>query len=259
MIKILVVEDIIVNRLVIKQYFQKDHHVEVQEASDGLEAISKIKTERYDVVLMDIRMPIMDGLESTRTIRTLPIPSLSNIPVIALTANMTDDLLNQQHQQDFTDVVSKPFNARELRDKVMQCVGLDHNTYVRQKKNYSDQLLVTFDFGKVESSLRHHTGNIVYFYQESEQLLEKHESALIDAIKRHDPEAVDEIVRNAVIALQMLYLEELQVVLQIMPIIMAEQWTGDRLQELIRQTHHQFGEAILMISERRKYIIKNGL
>lgn len=258
-IKILVVEDIIINRLVIRQYFQNHHHIQVHEASNGREAVSKIKSERYDVVLMDIRMPMMDGVEATSIIRALEVPALRNIPIIALTANATDDFADEQQDTYFTDVVIKPFNAHELRDKVMQCIGLDHTSYIRQKKNYTRQDYAVIDYEKVEKPFDHDKASIIQFYQVVEQSLEEYKSALTNAIIRNDADGVENIIHKAELTLSTLFFEELQAVLYSMPLVMNENLRGDNLQELIRQTNHQFDEAISVVRQRRHYIMKNGL
>ena len=67
------------------------HNVEVIEASNGLEAINKIKEIPFDLVLMDMRMPVMDGLEATRKIVRHTDKRISANPVFALTAATTNE------------------------------------------------------------------------------------------------------------------------------------------------------------------------
>lgn len=87
--KALVVEDIAINRLVAKKIL-KAAGLSLDFAVNGLEAVNMVKEKQYDLIIMDIQMPVMDGIESTKIIRTLANYKLT--PIIAMTANaMSDD------------------------------------------------------------------------------------------------------------------------------------------------------------------------
>lgn len=83
---ILVAEDIGIHQLVAKRLLRKEGH-EVTVVENGQQAVEAIQRGAFDVVLMDIEMPVLDGLEATRRIRRLPIASQRHIPIVALTAN----------------------------------------------------------------------------------------------------------------------------------------------------------------------------
>ena len=87
-------------------YILKGHY-EVFRAFNGREAVAKAMAENPDMVLMDIKMPIMDGLEATRLIRA----EMPDLPIIALTANAFDNDRQQAMAAGCNDFVSKPVNA----------------------------------------------------------------------------------------------------------------------------------------------------
>jgi CheY-like chemotaxis protein len=72
----------------------------------------------YDVILMDIHMPEMDGYEASRRIRIMSDPTKANIPIIALTASVSHDLSKKITQRGINDYLRKPFNAKELYAKL---------------------------------------------------------------------------------------------------------------------------------------------
>jgi len=106
--KILVVDDIENNRELIKSNFE-DSNVEVITANDGLEAIEAFKTYHPDLILMDIRMPNMDGYEAAQKIK-----EIRNVPIIALTASVMKDEYDQVKSTNFDGYLRKPVLKKDL-------------------------------------------------------------------------------------------------------------------------------------------------
>ena len=104
----------------------------VDYAEDGVEAVDKVEHSKpgdYDLILMDIQMPRMNGYEATRTIRKLKEPYKSGIPVIAMTANAFDEDKHRAVLAGMNDHVAKPFEVDKLYDTI-EMVLLDPNRYV---------------------------------------------------------------------------------------------------------------------------------
>ena len=115
-IRILLAEDNAINALLTRTLLEADGcHVEVVE--DGNLAVDAVRVNKYDMILMDMRMPNMDGLEATRKIRTLSNASKA-IPIIALTANAFDDDRNACFDAGMNDFMTKPVSAEELQQMV---------------------------------------------------------------------------------------------------------------------------------------------
>ncbi|MCX7823675.1 MAG: ATP-binding protein [Syntrophobacterales bacterium] len=116
--RILVVEDNKVNLMVIEKLLQKLNY-EVLLASDGVQAISIVKRgEPIDLILMDVHMPKMDGIEATRIIRSLDIPAAKQIPVIALTADALTEDLRKCLAAGMNDIILKPISVEGLKLKL---------------------------------------------------------------------------------------------------------------------------------------------
>ncbi len=120
-LRILLAEDNAINALLTRTLLEADGcHVDVVE--DGLLAVEAMKNQAYDMIFMDMRMPNMDGLESTRKIRALPnVPK--DLPIVALTANAFDDDRNACFDSGMNDFMTKPVSAEELQDMVRQWAG----------------------------------------------------------------------------------------------------------------------------------------
>jgi CheY-like chemotaxis protein/HPt (histidine-containing phosphotransfer) domain-containing protein/two-component sensor histidine kinase len=111
-LNVLVVDDSEVNRSVAAAYLKTAGH-DVAEASDGSEAVRLAAAQDFDVVLMDMRMAGMDGLEATRRIRALDGPR-GQVPIIAVTANALDRHAEECRRAGMSEHLAKPFSEAEL-------------------------------------------------------------------------------------------------------------------------------------------------
>lgn len=117
-IKILVVEDMALNQLLMKTILD-DFGFERDIAENGQIAINKLKTKSYDIVLMDLQMPVMNGFEATNYIRKA---MNSKIPIIALTADVTTVDLSKCKAVGMDDYISKPVDEKLLYSKIIGLV-----------------------------------------------------------------------------------------------------------------------------------------
>ena len=112
---VLVVDDVQDNRELIVKNFESTP-IEVIQASNGLEAVQSTQKKRPDLILMDIRMPVMDGYEATKRIRE----KYPDIPVIALTASVMEDQSEQNKRKYFSGFLRKPVLKRTLYELLSQ-------------------------------------------------------------------------------------------------------------------------------------------
>ncbi|MBC7641294.1 MAG: response regulator [Flavobacterium sp.] len=116
-IKVLVAEDVVLNQLLVK-IILKDFEVDIAE--NGKIAIEKLQNHNYDLVLMDLHMPEMNGFEATTFIRN---EMKSQIPIIALTADVTQVDIDKCTQVGMTDYVSKPIDENLLFQKIVKVLN----------------------------------------------------------------------------------------------------------------------------------------
>jgi CheY-like chemotaxis protein len=111
---ILVVDDNATNRMVVEALCEM-FDCSTESVVDGVEAVEAARTGRYDVILMDIKMPRMDGVAATREIRKLPAPA-GRVPIIALTANADADEVTRYLAAGMRCVVEKPIKPDRLME-----------------------------------------------------------------------------------------------------------------------------------------------
>jgi two-component system sensor histidine kinase/response regulator len=119
-LRILLTEDNVVNQRVAQRILQNDGHI-VVVAGNGREALAALDKQIFDVVLMDVQMPEMDGLEATAAIRRREKGSGAHIPIIAMTAHAMTGDKERCLAAGMDDYLSKPIHARVLLDLVEKC------------------------------------------------------------------------------------------------------------------------------------------
>ncbi|WP_458878561.1 hybrid sensor histidine kinase/response regulator [Arenibacterium sp. CAU 1754] len=113
---ILLVEDNEINRMVARDMLEADHH-RISEAHDGAEGVAFAERKKFDLILMDISMPEMDGTEATRAIRKGQGMS-RNVPIIALTAHALEEDVRRFIDAGMNDVIVKPVSRTALRKAI---------------------------------------------------------------------------------------------------------------------------------------------
>jgi len=133
-LKILLVEDIPVNQF-LAQTILHDFGFETDTAENGKIAIELLEKNNYDLVLMDLMMPEMNGFETTKYIRTNMLPPKSTIPIIALTADVTKRDMDKCKEVGMDEYVSKPINETDLLVKIAGLIKRKENANIPHKPN----------------------------------------------------------------------------------------------------------------------------
>ena len=127
MSKILVVDDEDKIRLIIRKYAEAENYV-VDEAKDGMEALLKARANNYDLIILDVIMPGMDGFETCRSIR-----EVKKIPIIMISAKSDENDKIRGFELGIDDYVVKPFSPRELMMRIR--VVISRNAHVDYENN----------------------------------------------------------------------------------------------------------------------------
>ena len=118
-IRILLVEDVDINREVFISLLE-DTGITIESAENGLQAVEMFgnNPEKYDAIIMDIQMPVMDGYEATRIIRQLPVPEALTVPIIAMTANAFREDVEKCLESGMSDHSVKPIDVEDIIEKI---------------------------------------------------------------------------------------------------------------------------------------------
>jgi CheY-like chemotaxis protein/signal transduction histidine kinase len=125
--RILIVEDNKINQMLVKNMLKK-RDVVVSTANDGLEGLDALASNDFDLILMDIQMPRMDGYRAVAEIRRLKNPLKSSVPIIALTASAYINEKEKAQLFGMTDHIGKPFSPDELIEKIIRVLILSQST-----------------------------------------------------------------------------------------------------------------------------------
>ena len=122
-IRLLIAEDNPVNVLLMKKLLAK-WNITPTIAENGERAVEIVLYGNFDIILMDLQMPVMNGFDAAIEIRKMPDPKKAGIPIIALTAAAMADIKDQVIQAGMNDYVSKPFKPEDLLEKIQNLVAV---------------------------------------------------------------------------------------------------------------------------------------
>ena len=114
---LLLVEDIEINRILAQKLLEQQGHI-ITTAADGQIALDILANTDFDAVLMDLHMPVLDGIEATRQIRRFEDPVKATIPVLALTADISNDNLESFHETGFDAYCTKPLDIEMINTEL---------------------------------------------------------------------------------------------------------------------------------------------
>ena len=128
-VKVLLVDDNDIGRQVTRAMLEHAG-IQVVEAQNGVEAVAKVENEDFDLVLMDIQMPVMDGLTAARTIRSLDKAGIENLPIVAMTANIFAEHQVESLAAGMNGHMTKPIELKALHAELQRWLPVDKQQLV---------------------------------------------------------------------------------------------------------------------------------
>lgn len=124
-LKVLLVEDNKINQIVAERFLRK-WSCEVDFADNGEQALDRVMENSYDVILMDIQMPVMNGYQAAEAIRQMPGINHKEVPIIALTADVLPEVREEALRVGMNDLMTKPFNSERLYSMIVNNLNLSN-------------------------------------------------------------------------------------------------------------------------------------
>ncbi|MCL2538987.1 MAG: response regulator [Oscillospiraceae bacterium] len=123
-VRILLAEDVDINREIFITLLEETK-ITIDIAENGLDAVAKFveDPDKYDLIVMDIQMPEMDGYQATRTIREMDLPQAKTIPIVAMTANAFKEDIERCLESGMNDHLAKPIDEKAVIEKIVRYTG----------------------------------------------------------------------------------------------------------------------------------------
>ncbi len=188
--RLLLVEDADVNRMMIRQFLENWWPLQCIEASNGEEAINLARQSSFDLILMDIRMPVIDGYEATRQIRK--INGYEKVPIIALTADVSQKVKDEKDNGLFDDIIVKPIDTEVMQRSVIAAASVSMPAKAQEKgvAQVTEVPNSKLDLQKVFAMMHNDKANIKHFLQKSLKEVEQLHRDILEAIDQRDYEKV---------------------------------------------------------------------
>ena len=120
-VSVLIVEDDRNIAELLQMYLEKEGYA-VTVAADGGQGLAKFRAIKPDLVLLDVMMPVMDGFEASRAIRALDRPDAATVPILAMTAQASDECAQSCHQVGMNGRLVKPLDTKKLAKSIREAV-----------------------------------------------------------------------------------------------------------------------------------------
>ena len=192
---ILIVEDVEINREYEKEMLDNFFGITCDTAENGKIAVSKAKEHNYDAILMDMRMPVLDGLEATREIRKFN----KAVPIICMSANVYKEDKLAAESSGMNDFIEKPLDKQDIEAKLLKLINREFDKENSPKDEYSLKIENNNKNLDIESMALNHLQNN-FNEKVARKLLLKAKESIIEYIKRvkinFDKKDIKELVEN---------------------------------------------------------------
>lgn len=237
-LKVLLVEDVEINRKIITQFLKKWWQLQPDEAKNGKEAVEMAKKTEYDLILMDIRMPEMDGYEATHQIRTMA--GYKKTPILALTADKSQEVLQEDRETKFSGLLTKPFEPFDLKKKILQHLP----GKAKKILPVQDKPVSTFKNPVLEEEFNEDDLMLLTLSQ-----LKEHKHVFINAMTTGSLQKLEDLQHKSKMLLEMLGMSSLSALLgRAVDHIKSSQGETE-LQELLEQGKAKFNKAIKRVED----------
>ena len=251
--RILVVEDNPVNTFVISEYLT-DWKINFDTAENGQEAISAVKKETYDVILMDLNMPILNGFDASSAIRSLQLEKQPAI--LALSATSRENIEEQLNRARINDFISKPFGPDDLHkvlshyiktsDHIPQESGAEtESAKLSNDEKSCKNLEAIFDLSRFVKMANNKPEFLKKFVINTAYSFEDYLDSFIAAVDKEDPEAISDLIHKSTMSVYYIQADSLVNLLRECQYCLEnETVTSQKTKKVIEKTLQEFHKII---------------
>lgn len=248
-LRVLYVEDTIPNQLLMEGFANR-WDISLDTALDGLIALEKIKQQHYDVILMDIQMPHMDGFEATRQIRDLSDPRYRDIPIIALSASVSEETRHRIRQVGMDDYLPKPLDPQQLHTKLQALLPpLPIASESTNSRLVRAEAVDGPDFSQLRELYNNDEAGYRLILEQISVLSDESAPIIVEAIRRQNLEPFRFAVHKIMSYVRLLKLHQFEELLKAAKRSLQETTEQDLREELIERIRFHFDNFMATITQ----------
>lgn len=252
--KILYVEDVESNQLLV-ECLCKEWGVELELAQNGLEAIEKVQKSEPDLILMDIQMPELDGYGATKQIRALSGEYYKQIPIIALTAEVSEQSKTTIRAVGMNDYLLKPIDTDELYQKIQHYSNIRY----KQKLEKQKKLIINFDqssslvnFSKTEELYKTDSSGFMKLLNLLVREFEGYHVQVLKAVKERDYKGLSFVKHKVASTIQSFNLKELSSLLVKLQHVISNEANSFCEKDILEECDYYFNAIIAEFQQKIK-------
>lgn len=256
--RILIADDEPFNRVLLHNILEK-HNVIAEEAINGEEVLSWLEREHFDCILMDLKMPELDGLEASQRIRTSEDSKVKNIPIIALSAAITNEHFNFLQGIGVTAFLEKPFKEIELLNLLFKVLDKSEHPKLQVEPVVEKTVTIkgqTFDL----SDLQNQSGSDIHFMHDMlNTLINSTEKGILEieeALENKDWVSINQTAHRIASPLKYIYATELYDIIKQIEIYTAPE--VDKNLDIIRPQFNRFKAEFNTLTHLIQDYLKNA-
>ncbi len=247
-LRVLLVEDMAINRMVLQQFLASWWNLTSDEAANGQQAVEMAQQAQYDLILLDVRMPVMDGYQAAKAIRELPGGNYRQTPIIALTADTAQEIAKHPEAVLFTDVITKPFDPAALQQMITRYATRPPE----QERTPSDAdpsaeatafSAAPLDLRKLEDTFYGNKADVQRFLEKAVDEVVALQADIVRAVAARDAGAMSDLTHKATVLLDLLGLGDLKNFMQQSRTALPEV-SDDKLLEIRQEGEGRLGAVV---------------
>jgi len=249
-LKVLLVEDNKINQLLARQILT-GWGVNVELANDGFEAIAKLQRRTYDLILLDLQMPEIDGFEVARFVRKTIKPPANEIPIVALTADAFTETKIRTQEAGMNDFITKPYQQKDLYRVLRKFSSLDDekSPYAKVENESEDiSLSKALDFDFIKEKFGKDQDTFKYILEVFKNDIGEEISAVRSFLLKKDGQSPMKLVHKLVSTFTAMGMPETAFTLSLMERMLKHGDDTDVVFEKLLEVESAYNEALTQIN-----------